>query len=171
MTKERPPMDTRQSFLEAYQEQQDAIFRFCLFKTSDRELARDLSQEVFLRAWDYADSGKIITSFKALFYKIAGNLVIDYYRKKKESSLDEMMEAGFDPGGENIAIRLEGQIDAEAVTKVLKRLDPQYRDIIVMRYIEDMAVKDIAAILGERENNISVKIYRGLNQLRELIKE
>lgn len=162
-------MGTRESFLEGYQKHADAIFRFCLFKTSDRELAKDLAQEVFMRAWDYMGSGKTITSLKALFYKIAANLVIDHYRKKKESSLDELMDSGFDPGSEDVTPKLGNKLDAQVVVEVLEQLEPQYRDVIVMRYLEDMAVKDIAEILGEKENNVSVRIYRGLHQLKNIL--
>jgi RNA polymerase sigma-70 factor, ECF subfamily len=167
------PREKKQSmqdaYLKAYEEHADSIFRFCLYKTSQRELAKDLAQDVFIRAWDYVITEKKIDNFKALFFRIANNLVIDHYRRKKEGSLDELIEAGFDPTSGDETTRLGSRIDSREVLKVLDQLEEPYRDIIVLRFIEDMAVKDIAVLYKERENNISVKIYRALNQLREIL--
>jgi RNA polymerase sigma-70 factor, ECF subfamily len=162
-------MSPDQQFLEQYDLYADGIFRFCLFKVSQRELARDLTQEVFLHAWDYIAKGKGVDNYKSFLYRIASNLVIDYYRKKKENSLDELMEAGFDPTSGDATNRMNDKVDGSKIIETLHSLEPQYRDVLVMRHVEDMAVKDIAEILGEKENNISVRIYRGLNQLRTLL--
>src|SRR5690606_23115332 len=88
----------------------DAIFRFCLVKTSSRELAEDLVQETFMRYWQSLSSGKEMRNTRSLLYTIANHLVIDWYRKKRSLSLDALGEDGFDPPEERMTTSEE---DAE----------------------------------------------------------
>lgn len=150
---------------EAYDQHADAIFRYCYFKVSDREKATDLTQDVFFRVWQYLLAGNTVENMKALLYKVASNLIIDEYRKKKFSSLDLMSEAGFEPPDTS-------QLDTISIVEVnilvehIKELPEPYSDIVFMRYVDDLSVKEIAETLGENENNISVKIHRGLHKLK-----
>ena len=156
---------TEEFFLASYDAYQDAIFRYVLFQTNNREVALDLTQETFAKAWEYLVSGKTIDMMRPFLYRIAGNLVIDYRRKKKSDSLDSMMENGFDPGAtedEDHADRFE----REQVLQIVGQIEEKYRDVIIMRYIEDMSVKDMAKVTGETENAISVRIHRGLEKVR-----
>ncbi|MDE1940804.1 MAG: RNA polymerase sigma factor, partial [Patescibacteria group bacterium] len=89
----------QQQFDKAYSEHSDALFRYCVFKINDRELAKDMLQETFVRAWQYlAKDDSAVDNFKAFLYKIMTNLVIDEYRRRKPiDSLETMREDGFDP--------------------------------------------------------------------------
>lgn len=153
------------SFLDAYEQYSDAIYRHCHYRVFDRERARDLMQEVFVRAWEYAQRGGEIRNMRAFLYRIANNLIIDESRKKREASLEHMQENGFDPGQENVA-SLHARIDCSPVLQALCRLDDQYRTILVMRYVQDLTPREIARLTGESSNTISVRIYRGLRQMR-----
>lgn len=157
-----------EEFLQAYKELSDALFRHCYFRVFERERARDLVQEVFTRTWEYIASGKRVDNLRAFLYRSANNLVIDYVRKKKTLSLDELQDAGFDPRAER-AHELEGIVDGRAMLVLLSRLEESYRQVLVMRYIDDMAPKDIALALGESENAVSVRIHRALKKARELV--
>ncbi|MDO8515820.1 MAG: RNA polymerase sigma factor [bacterium] len=160
--------DTEKMFMEAYEAYADAIFRHCYFRVSDRERAEELAQETFMRAWDYVAKKGNIDYMKPLLYRIANNLVIDEWRKKKSVSLDDMQEGGFDVVGVR-AEEITHALDAKALMPYLDKLEPMYRDAVVMRYIDDMSPKDIAETLGIRENAVSVRIHRGLEKLRSLI--
>lgn len=153
------------SFLDAYDQYADAILRHCQYRVFDRERARDLMQEVFLRAWEYHRRGGDIRNMRAFLYRIANNLIIDESRKKREASLEHMQETGFDPGQENVSF-LHARIDCSPVIDVLCSLDENYRKILIMRYVHDLSPREIARITGESSNTISVRIYRGLRQLR-----
>jgi RNA polymerase sigma-70 factor (ECF subfamily) len=150
---------------EAYEEHADAIFRYCYFKLSDNEKAKDVVQDTFVRVWQYLSEGKNIDSIKPFLYTTARNLIIDEYRKKKSSSLDTLMEGGFEPGID-IRHELETRSDALQVIKSIQELPKSYSEILFMRYVDDLSVKEIAQTLGESENVISVRIYRGLAKLR-----
>jgi RNA polymerase sigma-70 factor (ECF subfamily) len=153
--------------MKAYDTYNDAIFRYCLFETSNREVAIDLTQDTFTKVWQYLDGGKEVEHMKAFLYRVAGNLVIDYRRKKKTTSLDAMTEEGFDVGHDERE-HTEGTFDAQKLMGLLKDVGEKYRDVIIMRFIDDLSIKEISDVTGESENNISVRLHRGMEKLREL---
>lgn len=157
-----------QGFLKAYDELADAIFRHCYFRVSDREKAKDIAQETFTKTWEYIGKNGVVDNMRAFLYKVANNLIIDSYRKKKEDSLDEMQEDGFDVGNDDHEA-IMNMIAGKEIIRLLDLLDGKYRDVIVMRYIDDMTVKDIAATFSETENVISVRLHRGLKKVREIL--
>ncbi|TSC60928.1 MAG: RNA polymerase sigma-70 factor, ECF subfamily [Parcubacteria group bacterium Gr01-1014_107] len=162
--------EAKREFIKAYDELADSLFRHCFFKVSDREKAKDLVQETFLRTWEYLMKRGEIANLKAFLYKVANNLVIDYYRKAKDFSLDSLQEEGFDPvssGGEEIMV----QAEYAQVTKALKSLDPKDREIIVMRFLNGLSPKEIGEILEVSENVVSVRLNRALKRLRQILGE
>lgn len=161
---------TEQAYLESYEKYNDAIFRYCLFETSNREVAIDITQDTFTKVWEYVASGKQVENMRAFLYRVAGNLVIDYRRKKKATSLDSMLEDGFDVAHNEIPQTID-KIDGEGVRKIVDAIPEKYKDVIIMRFVEDMSVKEISQITGESENNISVRIHRGLEKIKSLYEE
>lgn len=159
-----------QEFLEAYEEYADPIFRHCYFRVFDRERGKDLMQETFMRAWQYLSKGEEVLNMRAFLYRIANNLIIDESRKKREASLDKLQEEGFDPGIDE-SDKINGRIEHSRVVHTMKNLDDSYRDILVMRYMNELSPAEIADVTGESPNTISVRIYRGLKQLRSMLTE
>ncbi len=157
-------------FARNYKDFSDAIFRYCYFQTSKREKALDLTQDTFIRTWEYLSSGKKVENLRAFLYKVARNLIIDDRRKKKSESLDELKELGFDLTSEKNEVGIkETEFEQKIALETINQLDEKYREVIVLRYVEDISVKDIAEILKEPENNVSVKIHRGLEKLKILL--
>lgn len=155
----------KNQFLRAYDEYAQAIFRHCYFRVFNRERAKELMQETFLRTWKYIGKGQKIDNLKAFLYRTANNLIIDESRKKKESSLDKLEEEGFEPA-------LEGSepqdfLELKRVLKALDKVDPKYRDVVSLRYLDDLSVKEIAQLINETENNVSVRLHRALQKLKE----
>lgn len=167
---EADPRQHEKPFLEAYETWGDAIFRYCLFQTSRRDVALDLTQDTFMKAWEYVETGKTVDNMRAFLYRIAGNLVIDYRRKKKSDSLDSMMESGFDVGFDERG-QIERLLDGKQVLALVNTIPEIYRDVLIMRYVDDLSVKEIAEITGETENNISVRIHRGLDKMKDILEE
>lgn len=162
------PNAVEQEFNKTYDQFADAIFRHCVFRVSDREKAKDITQGTFVRFWDYMSQGKEIDNARALLYRIANNLVIDEYRKKKEVSLDLMRdEEGFDIGFEP-RHDIESKDEYERAQALLEQLPEKYREALVMRHIDGLSVKDIAHLLHESENVISVRIHRAIEKLKIL---
>lgn len=156
-------------FIKIYDQYADKIFRHVYFRFQDRERALELMQDTFLKTFIYLKTGKIIDNMAAFLYKVANNLLIDEYKKNKHQSLEQMEEDfDFDPGNDEF-IEIKKKLDADTIIEMVGKIPHSYQTVIVMRYVDDLAVKEIAKILGESENSISVKIHRGLNNLRKLI--
>ncbi len=156
--------------MRAYDEYSQAIFRYIFLKISDRERALDLSQETFTRAWESIIQGTHVINMKAFLYRIARNIVIDEYRKKKSESLDALFEEGYD-FRDTKAPEVIDQIDGGILLKQLEGLEEKYRDVLMMRYVEDLSIKEIARITGEAENTVSVRIHRAIAKARTLFNQ
>ena len=169
-------MDAEQVFTHAYEEHADALFRHCYFRVSSRERALELTQEAFMKTWDTVSRGTRIKNYKAFLFRVLNNLIIDEYRKKKSTSLDALLEhEGVDEGHfadlhtgslEEAMARADTRIQSEDVAAALARLPDDYRSVVTMRFIDGLGPKEIAGIVGESENTVSVRINRGLKKLR-----
>lgn len=155
-------------FLKAYDQYADVIFWYCYFRISDREKAKDLLQETFMRAWRYVTEGKKIDNIKAFLYRVANNVIIDEYRKRKPiSSLEDIQEDGFEVMGEK-DVALTPVLEKENIDQILHKIDGDQKEVLVMRYVDDLSIKEIANILQVSENVVSVRIYRALEKIRDL---
>jgi RNA polymerase sigma-70 factor (ECF subfamily) len=162
--------EIERAFEEAYHQYSDAIFRFCLFKVSDREIAKDLTQETFTKTWKYMVNGGCVENFKAFLYHAAGNIVIDQYRKTTGESLDTLQEKGFEPAFDDTD-RMIDKMDGEQMLTLVKALPKEYCEVIFMKYSDNLTNKEIAEILGELEGTVRVRLHRGLKKLQEIMEE
>jgi RNA polymerase sigma-70 factor (ECF subfamily) len=158
------PEESRKDFEQIYGEHSDAIFRHVYLRLHDREVSKDVVQEVFFRFWKYIQKGKVNTP-RAFLYQIANNLIIDHWRRKKAASLDALLDDGIEFADEIETKDFE--VAEQDVRSMFKNLSPKERDTLVMRYIDDMQVKEIAKLMKESENVVSVRIYRSLAKLRK----
>jgi len=160
----------QEKFTEACNECADALLRYALFKVSDREVAKDLIQETYLRTWNYIAEGHEVENFRAFFYRTLGNLIIDHYRKHKTFSLDQLFEKGYDVPTE-VKESLENRLDGEQAFALLEKIGKMYKDVIFLKYVEDLSLKEIAHITGESENAVAVKIHRGIKKMKKIFEE
>jgi len=156
-------------FEQAYDEYADAIFRHCYFHCFKREEAKDMMQEAFVKTWEYIADGNEIDNVRAFLYRVATNLLINAGRKKKQVSLDELQEQGFDPAGDDDTWQNRDVIKEEKAMDALQQLEEPYREAITMRYIEGLEPHEIAEAIGESPNTVSVRVHRGLKQLKSLL--
>ncbi|MEK7609789.1 MAG: RNA polymerase sigma factor [Patescibacteria group bacterium] len=161
----------RKIFDEVYLAESDALFRFCLVRVSDREQAVDLVQEIFTRFWQNINSGTIEYP-RAFLFKVARNAIIDWYRKKKSISLESMADLETQEPYEQIhdSAILDSRLDGEGrfLISKIRDLGSGYRDAIYLRYVEGLSPPEIAEILGISTNAASVRINRGIEELRKL---
>ncbi|MBI4134524.1 MAG: sigma-70 family RNA polymerase sigma factor [Candidatus Sungbacteria bacterium] len=162
---------SEEEFLAIYDSYAEAIYRHCFFRVFSRELAEDLTQETFIRAWEYAASGtRRVDNWKAFLYRIATNLVIDHSRKKHEENLSQILRR--DPGMEP---RTDGAADMEKtvllgeIRQAFKDLKEEEQKLLVLRYIDDLDPKEIAEILETTANNVSVKLHNALKKVKKLL--
>ena len=161
-----------QAFLEVYDYFAPKIFRYIYYQVGrNKSLSEDISQQTFFKAWEYIASGKKpIENIQAFLYRVSRNLVVDLWRSKEKESLpllDEMIETTESAQG---TLRWQEVIDAklsvEALEKTLDSIHEQYREVLIMRYLHDMTIEEIAATLEKDKNNIYVLIHRATKALR-----
>ena len=156
-------------FLAAYDANANALFRHCFARVRDRELAKDIVQETFTRTWTYLAEGKHIGHLRAFLYRTLHNAIVDAMRKKRPVSLDRMYEEeGFEIVEESREPSAEIREEIGEALRLLSSLDEMYSSVIAMRYVDEMTPGEIAEILDVSENVVSVRIHRGIKQLREL---
>lgn len=158
----------QKQFLESYDAYADAIYRYSFFRVPTREKAEELVQETFLRAWQYLESGNTVANMRAFLYTTLRNCITDYYRKHKELSLDAIREAepNFDiPSNDHV--RMETETMIREVKIKIAMLDEEEQNIILMRYMDDLDPKDIAAITGKNANQVSVALHRAMEKLKK----
>jgi RNA polymerase sigma-70 factor (ECF subfamily) len=166
---------TEKDFLDAYEKYADDIYRHCYFRLYNKELAEDITQETFIKTWKYVTEGKEIKNIRAFLYRVAVNLIIDNSRKKKELYLDDtvLKESRESVRLTNITAE-EGffnRFDSEQIVKMLDELADNQKQVMVMRYVDELMPSEIADILEESPNAISVRINQATNKLRKIIKE
>lgn len=158
------------AFAQIYDSFVDHIYRYIFFKVSDQHIAEDLTSNTFLKCWEYIrDEKKEIENIKAFLYRIARNLVIDYYRTRTET-----IELSAAVGLDDQKLPLPDELisinqDTNMLLKTLTKLPDDYNDLITLRYIEEYSIREIADILGKTENNVRVTLHRAIQALKNKI--
>lgn len=162
-------------FLKAFEEYNDALFRHAFLRVSDRERAIDIVHDTFTKVWTYVRNGHEIEQFRPFLYKVLNNLIIDEYRKTKESSLDALLdkegvdEGSFDELNSNNVDAMAATLDGKKAFEMLETLPDVYREVIVLRFVDELGPKEISELIEESENVVSVRLHRGLQHLRKAI--
>lgn len=162
-------------FLKAFEEYSDALFRHAVYRISDRERAVEIVHDTFTKVWGYLREGHTIDSYKPFLYKVMNNLIIDEYRRRKEVSLDALLEE--EGVGEGNFPELHGggieeitfRLDAEKASMLVRELPVVYREVLTLRFVDGLGPKEIGELIEETENVVSVRIHRGLKILKDKI--
>ena len=156
----------------------DQIYRFIYFKVGRKEEAEDLTGDVFLKTWQYINEmgSEVIDNLRAFLYQTARNTVIDFYRSRDQKEFvalpqesDEEKSAAVEIVDEkqDLVEKIELASDLEEVKKALQKIREEYREIIILRFIEEMSVKETAEILGKSEGAVRVLLHRAVAALKE----
>lgn len=165
-----------EAFKEIYSIFSDKIYRFIFFRLPSENDAKDLLQETFLNLWNYITTkDKKIENLQAFIYKIAKNLIAGYYReranKKDEIGLDDV-EHKLGSEDEKLVKGVDIKI---RITKVREQLinlkNEEYREIIELKYLDELSHKEIATILDKTEESVRVSLHRAMKKLKGNIKE
>ncbi|MFA5024596.1 MAG: RNA polymerase sigma factor [Patescibacteria group bacterium] len=165
----------KEAFIKVYDTNVKDIHRFVYFKIGNKEEANDLTSMIFLKAWNHIQNNSLEDSktLRALLYKVARNTIIDYYREnsnKKIASLDdEDNKIDVVDESHNPQEKLDEEANLNLIKKKLPFLKDEYREVIIMRFINDLSLEEIADISGKTKGNIRVLLHRALNALKELV--
>ncbi len=169
----------KQAFVQAYDDNVKEINRFVYFKIGSEEEANDLTSMIFLKTWNHIQNKTLedAKTLRALLYKIARTSIIDYYRAtgnklKATTSLDnEKHKIEIQDDSISTPDRLDQEADLELIRSKLPFLKEEYRELIIMKFINDLSLSEIAEIIGKSRGNIRVLTHRALNALRELVEQ
>lgn len=152
---------------------QHRLLRYLLFLTGKREVAEDLFQETWMRVLLRGSQYNGKARFDTWLFTIARNLVIDLSRKRTMASLDEMSEGGEDDRPFEIAMsgpspleQFQSREDCAEVGEVLLKLESNYREVLVLRFYEELSLEEIATVTKAPLSTVKSRLYRGLAALK-----
>jgi RNA polymerase sigma-70 factor (ECF subfamily) len=146
------------------------IYQFIYYRVGHKEAAEDLAEEVFLKAFSKIGSVLDGNSFVGWLYQIARNIVIDYYRQKKNVVALEDVENTLEYETNVIDIvNLESQ--QKILLKLLKELGAEQQIVLKLKFFEDLTNSEIAEMLHKNEGAVRVIQHRAIAKLQELLKK
>lgn len=156
------------AFAELYDLFVEQIYRYMSFRV-DAEHVFDLTETVFLKVWENLHTYKIGQAyFSAWIFRIAHNVVVDHYRFHKTPL--ELEESVPDQKNEvNPVLMTERALNQEMLTKALSQLKDKYRQVIVLKYINELENHEIAQIMKMTEGNLRILKFRALKALRKIL--
>ena len=155
------------------------LFRYLLYLTGSEEAARDLFQETWLRVLARGHQYDGVSRFDFWLFSIARHLTIDASRRRKMDSLDDLLDPGRggsaqEPSASEDASPYAEYENSELASKlnsILARLPAVYREVLLLRFQEDLSLKEIAGIIRVPLSTVKSRLYRGLSATRELLEE
>lgn len=160
-----------EAFGQLYDKYMPAIYRFVFLKVGGQKAqAEDICHEVFLNAWQNIKNFRFQGyPFSSWLYRIAANAVIDYYRTRKINlNIDTVPEEAVVENA-SLSENFDKQLDLQTVRLCLKKLEPSYQDVLIMKFVEELSNKEIAVALEKSEGAIRVIQHRAIKQLKKHI--
>ena len=158
------------AFGSLYDHYQPKIYRFVLIKVGRREEAEDLTHEVFLSAWKNIEAYKNLGfPFSSWLYKIARNEIADHYRTKRDEVRLENIDPEYFIAPASVQIDLGEKMEMEKVRLAIEKLKPEHQDVIIMRFVEDVSLKETAAALDKSEGAIKLLQHRAIKELKKIL--
>lgn len=166
---ERARKGDTSAFGQIYDYYADRIYRHILYRTGNMEDARDLMQEVFIKAWKGLPRyNPTRTPFAGWLFTIAHNRVIDHYRTRKDCDYieDESIIISMAGTPEKLAEQNFTQLE---VRKAILKLPPEQQQVILMKFIEGFEYSEISSAVQKSETNIRVIVHRALKKMQQIL--
>ncbi|KAA3663542.1 MAG: RNA polymerase sigma factor [Chloroflexi bacterium] len=160
-----------EAFGQIYMRHLDAIYRYVYFRVQDNKDAEDLTEQIFLKAWEslpgYKDKGY---PFSSWLYRIAHNLVIDFHRRNKfiqpMPPVEEMNWANESPSTLEQLIKTE---ELNSLTQAIAKLPDTQQEVIILRFVEGLSHEQVATIIQKSSGACRTIQYRALATLQEIL--
>ncbi len=160
------------AFGDLYDRYHPQIYRFIYLKIGRREESEDLTHQVFLSAWEhvreYTHRGH---PFGSWLYRIARNSVIDHYRSRRDVLPLEEMDGEMFRSEENIEEAAALSMLLADVREALRKLKPDHQDIIILRFVEELSVREAAHALGRSEGAVKLLQHRAMRELQKHLRQ
>jgi RNA polymerase sigma-70 factor, ECF subfamily len=170
---QRRDPDLLDHLIELYQYR---LFRYLVYITSNKERAEDFFQETWIRVLERGHQYDGKSKFESWLFTIARNLVIDWQRSKKAQSLDSLtdpeQETPLQVANEKELSPLQQVMSRETTETVhssLEKIPAIYREVLVLRFQEELQIEEMAAVLSINVSTVKSRLYRGLTALRSAL--
>jgi RNA polymerase sigma-70 factor (ECF subfamily) len=158
---------------------QHRLFAYLVLVSGNRAVAEDLFQETWLRVLERGAQYDGRWSFGSWLFSIARHLFIDHLRRNAPASLESLTDPDpddggrFEPpaGGDSPLDHVMAGEQGERVARALAGLPAAYREVVVLRFHEDLALAEIARVVNVPLSTVKSRLYRGLEALRRLLQE
>jgi RNA polymerase sigma-70 factor (ECF subfamily) len=162
----------RAAFGSLYERYMEQIYRYVYYRVSDRDEAEDLTETIFVKAWEalprFRSQG---ATFRAWLYRIAHNAVIDRHRTRKTVVPLEQAQDWLDVEASSPEEAAEAAQESATLGAALARLKPRLREVILHRFVNGLSHAETAQVMGLRTGHVRVLQHRALNQMRDLLTE
>jgi len=157
------------AFAQLYEEHLDRIYRYIYLKVGNRTEAEDLTQEVFVKALEAITTYKWRNlPFNSWLFRIAHNLVVDYFRKQgkiEKVALDDDIVL---PSKSNPALTAELALEIEALAKNIENLSPAQREVILLRFGAELSTAEVASLLAKSAGTVKALQHNAIVALRKM---
>ncbi len=163
----------KDAFEQIYRMYMQPIYRYIYFQVKSREEAQDLTAEVFTKAFEkigtFKDQGFPVSSW---LYKIARNAIIDNWKRKKPINLSQIdnSENRFAEPEIDYSESIDNEVEVKKLKLAMENLSEDQREVITLKYIDDLKTAQIAKVTGKTEQAVRAAIYRGLIELKKQLK-
>ncbi len=145
------------------------IYRFIYFRVGSEEVAQDLTSTVFTKLLERISQGKIGFigfNLRAYIYQIARNVLVDFYRSREHEELPLIYNEEDASSFISEKRLMDKAVSNAELEYSLKNLAPDVREVIILRYIEDLSIKEVAKIVGKTPEAVRVIIHRAIKRLQ-----
>lgn len=160
-----------QAFAALYDKYFDQIYRYVYRRVNDKDTVHDLVSQTFYDALSHIDSYEHRGfPFSAWLYKIAHNNVLKWYRQHSKIQTTPIEEGmTFEDTSVDVEKDIKNIESKDAIQKILLELEPEDREIIRLKFFEEVSNVEIAEIMGLSANHIGVKVFRALKKVKQLL--
>lgn len=165
-------MADTESFAALYEQFYDRIFRYLSFKTGNVIDAEDLCEEVFLRMLESISAFKWKgVPFSSWLFRIAHNLIVDYFRKKGRKKQKPLQDAErtIDTASKDIDQEIDNKLSIQVVHKAMNELTKLQREVISLRFAGELSIAETAIAIGKKENAVKALQHAGIRNLRRTL--
>jgi RNA polymerase sigma factor (sigma-70 family) len=169
MLVERAITHDADAFGKLYDIHVDRVYRHIYYRVGNEADAEDLTQQAFLKAWQAIDRYKRVASpFVAWLMTISHNLVVDFYRTRKDQAY---LEADIlaDDGALNPERAAEAALEQQRLRRAILQLRGDEQQVVILRFMEGFEFAEIASVLKKKEGNVRVILHRALVRLRGIV--
>ncbi|MEK7608843.1 MAG: sigma-70 family RNA polymerase sigma factor [Patescibacteria group bacterium] len=150
-----------------YDYYQPKIYRFAVLRTGRREEAEDLTHQVFLHAWQRVGEYQFLGfPFSSWLYRIARNAIIDHYRTRREASSVEDVDL---QSHTNLERDTDMLLQMDRVRKAIASMRDEHQEVIIMRFVEELSIKEVADALDKTEGAVKLLQHRAMRELQRTL--